>query len=444
MREISPDASFAENTTIQSFDSRTEVVAMSITKRFTLVHGTFLLAVVFGSPAFCPAQDTGAPPWGEFLKRFEKDKLLKKPFHMMPESEVKGLASKIRARELDVPNRKKAIRYLKDLDCTQFPEAKEMLLSLLDPEKEKWEEVRYEAAMGLRDMLERHSCNPNAGKNGKDQKSGKSGRTASSRQSGNGQSTLWEQCCQVAETTGKRVRGERTKAQEPPCHCTSCCDADTLNKLARTAYEMKENGCTYEPSARVRAMAVEAIQACGVPCHYKPYYGEFDEEPGPPAWDESAGRMIHQGEEKPPEPMEESEGVPPAPAPLEPLQTSTPVPVTPISRLTKLCVVSLSRGEQVAPDMNISATYRGRMYYFASVEARQEFQARPERYAVAFGGCDPVHFVQTQQAVEGRFLAEHEGRFFMFVNRENHDAFKANPNRYIPKSSESGRVASSR
>ena len=44
------------------------------------------------------AQDKGEPPWGEFLKKFNKDPLLKKPFHMAPDSEVKGLASKIRAR----------------------------------------------------------------------------------------------------------------------------------------------------------------------------------------------------------------------------------------------------------------------------------------------------------------------------------------------------------
>ena len=391
------------------------------------------------------AQDKGAPPWGEFLKRFKKDPLLKKPFHMSPEGEVKGLSSKIRARELDVPNRKRAIRYLKDLDCTQFPESKEMLLSLLDPEAEKWEEVRYEAAKGLRDMLARHSCNPDADKNGKNGKVPKD--KSPNSQSGNCEDSLWQQCCHSTATAKNRLRGERTKPQEPSCHCTNCCDADTLSKLAKTAYEMQENGCCYEPSQRVREMAVEAIKACGVPCSYKPYYGEFDEEPGPPAWDEAGGNPNRDGEDAPPERKEE--GLDPSPSDNSEKSVPAPGPavtnvVTPISRLTNLCIVSLAQGQQVKPNPQISATHRGRIYYFATEGTKQAFVENPERYAVAFGGCDPVQFVRTQQAVEGRFLAEHAGHFFMFASRENHEAFMADPGRYLPKSAAADRVASSR
>ena len=412
------------------------------------------VAIVFavaGSMSSVSAQDKGAPPWGEFLKRFKKDPLLKTPYHMDPEEGVKGLASKIRARELDIPNRKKAIRYLQDLDCVQFPEAKEMLLGLLNPEEEKWEEVRFEAAKGLRIMLARHSCNPDAAKGkGKDKaRSNGSGNC----QSGNcqqasscdscTQDSAWQQCCQAVSNVGKKTRGERTKAQEPPCHCTSCCDADTLNKLAKTAYEMKENGCCYEPSLRVREMAVEAIKACGVPCHYKPYYGEF-EEPGPPAWDESSRQMKSGGETVPPA---TNEGTPEPPPSAESSSAPSSVPAltsvaTPITRLTNLCIVSLTHGQQVKPDPKFSATHRGRTYYFGSAEARQEFVGRPERFAVAFGGCDPVHYVETQQAVEGRFLAQHDGRFYMFATQENHQTFKANPARYSLKS-DAQRVASS-
>lgn len=385
------------------------------------------------------SQDKGAPPWGEFLKRFNKDPLLKEPFHMSPETEVKGLSSKIRARELDVPNRKRAIRYLKDLDCTQFPESKEMLLSLLDPEAEKWEEVRYEAAKGLRDMLARHSCNPNAGKRGEGEDSKGQNSNCRNCQSSECGDSFWQQCCNSTANIRMRVRGERTKPQEPSCHCTNCCDALTLNTLAKTAYEMKENGCCYEPSLRVREMAVEAIKACGVPCNYKPYYGEFDEEPGPPAWDESGNKSKSNGEDVPPENTEDSL----LPSPSN--DTAPPVAhtVTPIERLKNLCIVSLAHGEQVQPNSEISATYRGRIYYFYTDEAKRDFLNNPERYAVAFGGCDPVHFVRTQQAIEGRFLAEHEGRFFMFTSQENYNAFKENPSRFVPKSVVNNRVASS-
>ena len=198
-------------------------------------------------------------------------------------------------------------------------------------------------------------------------------------------------------------------------------------------------------------MAVEAIKACGVPCKYKPYYGEFDEEPGPPAWDEASGKLKSNGEDIPPEtkeeglnpsPSDESEENAPAPVPA-PVPAVTNV-VTPISRLTNLCIVSLANGQQVKPDPQISATHRGRIYYFATDAAKHAFVENPERYAVAFGGCDPVQFVRTHQAVEGRFLAEHEGHFYMFASRENHAAFKSNPDRYVPKSADANRVASTR
>ena len=428
------------------FELHMEVVTMSKHGHQSIVR---ILAVVLLAPftgeMVCHAQDAGAAPWGEFLKRFEKDRLLKKPFHMMPETEVKGLASKIRARELDIPNRRKAIRYLKDLDCTQFPEAKEMLLSLLNPEEEKWEEVRFEAARALRDMLARHSCNPESGKSGKN---GKSNCDSGNCNNDTCDASLWEQCTNSLENTGKRVRGERTKPQTPPCHCTSCCDAKTLNTLAKTAYEMKEDGCCYEPSLRVRQMAVEAIKVCGVPCNFKPYYGEFDEESGPPAVGEGEIKTESESDrEGVNPPMNEGE---PEPAPAG---GSTAIPgrvpsiaiaSTPISRLENLCIVSYAKGEMLRPDLAISATHRGRVYYFANEEAREEFTSDPDQYAVAFGGCDPVHFLATREPVEGRFLVNHEGRFYMFSTKENVEAFKSNPSRYMSKPTDTGRIASSR
>ncbi len=391
--------------------------------RIPVVAAGVLVAVLFsGTDVHVRGQDKGAPPWGEFLRRFNKDRLLKPPFHNDPEEGVKGLASKIRARELDIPNRKKAIRYLADLDCTVFPEAKAMLLTMLDPEVEKWEEVRFEAARGLRDMLSRHSCAPQ----GADARGGKNKKKSDEN--------AWQQCSSAAKKYTRKARGQ--KEPEVPCHCRSCCDADTLNKLARTAYEMKENGCCYEPSQRVREMAVEAIKACGVPCHHKPYYAN-GEEPGPPPVDvpeSGEGRESNGGELVPP-PAGESVPGPEA----EDTSAGVRVPArpgvtqaTPISRLSKLCIVSLKRGERLATREEFHATHRGRIYYFSSQSARQEFLADPEDYAVAFGGCDPVHFVETQEAVEGRFLMQHAGRFFMFLTEENLEQFRQDPVRYLP------------
>ena len=76
-------------------------------KMISAAGAVFALLLVAGT-ASVQAQDTGAPPWGEFLRQFKRDKLLKKPYHMEPaEGDLagpKGLASKIRARELDVGN----------------------------------------------------------------------------------------------------------------------------------------------------------------------------------------------------------------------------------------------------------------------------------------------------------------------------------------------------
>ena len=117
---------------------------------------------------------------------------------------------------------------------------------------------------------------------------------------------------------------------------------------------------------------------------------------------------------------------------------------TPISRLENLCIVSYSKGEMLRPDPAISAAHRGRVYYFADEEAREEFISNPDQFAVAFGGCDPVHFLATREPVDGRFLVNHEGRFYMFSTKENVDAFKSNPSRYMSKQTDSGRIASSR
>ncbi|MEY2724385.1 MAG: hypothetical protein RLZZ458_252 [Planctomycetota bacterium] len=347
-----------------------------------------VLALQF-SCALLQAQDTGAPPWGEFLKQFNKDKFLKKPFHMEPtEGDLggpKGLAAKIRARELDVPNRIAAIRYLANLDCAQFPEAKAMLLEMLSPEKERWEEVRYEAALGLRKMLSRSNC---------------------SKAAGNGP--------------------KRSKADAEMCHCNNCCDAETLQTLAKTAYEMKSNGCCYEPSLRVRKMAVEAITVCGVPCHFAPYYAE-EIAPAP------AGSITPVPDETPP-PVRKTEEAP-APAAAQPPQAA--VEPTPISRLQQLCVVNLAKGRAVLSNTQHQTEYKGRIYYFASAEARSEFLASPEQFAVAFGGCDPVEYVRSGRVEVGRYLVRHNERNFMFTSRDNAEAFRRTPDRYLPNSARS-------
>lgn len=378
-------------------------------KAMTAAVAVFALLLVSGT-ASVQAQDKGAPPWGEFLSQFKRDKLLKKPYHMEPaEGDLagpKGLASKIRARELDVPNRIAAIRYLANLDCAQFPEAKAMLLEMLSPEKERWEEVRYEAALGLKKMLSRSNC---------------------SRATGNGPRDDDNSGSMFTKLSAKK------KAEQEMCHCTNCCDAETMQTLAKTAYEIKSNGCCYEPSLRVRKMAVEAIAVCGIPCHFGPYQAE-EIAPAP------AGEVKPIPEETPP-PVKGTEQAP-APEPKEATQAAAEP--TPISRLEQLCVVNLAAGRAVLSNRQISAEHQGRLYFFASEDARKTFIAAPEKYAVAFGGCDPVEWVKSGRAEVGRYLVRHSGRSFMFASRENVEAFKSSPERFMPGTPAARNVASSR
>lgn len=329
------------------------------------------------------AQDSGAPPWGEFLRQFKRDPLLKEAFHKLDDKDPKGLSSKIRARELDVPNRIKAIGYLSELDCRQFPEARAVLLEQLNPEKERWPEVRLAAAAGLRDMLSR-----GAKPAGSSQKKGRSGYASLSYGPG-------------------------------------CCDAETLQVLARSAYEMKPNGGCYEPSLEVRKMAVEAIKVCGIPCHYSPYVATPEVGPQP---------IEEGGEQKASEPV-------PPPKAEEPAVKPSPADATSvIPRLSDICIVSLKAGDYRRADPTIRSEYRGRIYHFSTVEARSQFDAAPEKFAVAFGGCDPVAYVQSGSIEDGRFLITYAGRFYMFSSAENAAKFRRSPENFLPENDSNSRV----
>ena len=406
------------------------------------------LLCLAGSAALAPkaalAQDDGAPKWGKWLRQFNRDRLLKPPFHNAPEDTPKGLASKIRARELDVKNRVKAVEYLEELDCTVFPEAKLVLVDTML--NDDWEPVRYEAAKGLRNMLSRHSCGACAEREDqtdlekmlvgdRDKEARRINRDRKHRLHG-AKRCGCPTCQQVCQA------GYQPYAGPAPCHCSGCCDEDTLNALSKVAYEMTAEGCPVEPSYRVRAMAAEAIAACGVPCNnFGPYYA--DEERGP-MLEEVAPPVVLP--EPAPGPVEDPVDPREIPAPDREPGRELPAPLedggekenkfdlrttsAPEVRTNGLCLVSLKNGRKVAQDRTQKSVHRGRTYYFASAACKRAFDENPQHYAVGFGGCDPVEFVQTRQVVEGRFLVLHEGRFFMFARPENYDLFRTDVARY--------------
>jgi YHS domain-containing protein len=424
---------------------------------------TSLLALAVAGPNVVVQQEANAaPPWGAtlpqgtpdpFLGDLFVDPLLKKPFRMAPEDTPSGLAAKLKAGELDIPNKIKGIRYLATFHCATFPEAREMLVEVLlnDP----WEPVRLEAATALRDMFQNCGCNEQSGDDEQcklvDDMHSKvktahadldtKAKHVHATMDAKFKALLKGDVCAVIDPHWihplfqHKVHVDRLRGApdaDTCCQCKCCCNAETLNKLAKVAYETKDDGCCFEPSRRVREMAVAAIAACGIPCHYKPY-AEGDEH-GPPAYDT----------DEPDKDVDRDEVLPDVvPAPGEQLPDSsnrmlnlprsanyTPVPN---ARLKKVCLVSLKQGQKTAPTGKFARAYRGRTYQFASEAAMKEFERNPEEYAVAFGGCDPVHFVETREVVEGRFLMTHNGRFYMFATRQNLELFKAGPERYTMK-----------
>ena len=209
----------------------------------------------------------------------QTDPLLRPPFRDQPVDSVKGLAAKIRAEELDSCNRIEAVRYLGTLDCVTFPEAKEQLLEVLL--NDKYELVRYEAALAITDMLcttedEREDahdlyCNPNYGKRGGDKC-----RKCKPKH------PCLTACLSKIPLIKKHLKDGgkdgRFETGYGACRCAHCCDEDTLNALARVGYEKQDNGCYVEPSARVRMQARRAIQCCGIRCYPAPYYPYYEIE----------------------------------------------------------------------------------------------------------------------------------------------------------------------
>ncbi len=135
---------------------------------------------------------------------------LSPPFAGAPVTDPKGLASKIRAKELDAKNRIIALQYLGTVDCVKFPEAKTMLVEELH--NDPFEPVRYQAALSLGVMMGR-------GNTRRDMRTLRRGRA---------------------------VRYDT---------CIGCCNEKVLKALAKTAYEMDDHGCCFEPSKRVREAA---------------------------------------------------------------------------------------------------------------------------------------------------------------------------------------------
>jgi len=102
------------------------------------------------------------------------------------------------------------------------------------------------------------------------------------------------------------------------------------------------------------------------------------------------------------------------------------------------CVVTRRDASKAAPgDPKFGATYHGRLYLFASEDARSKFAAEPDTYAgvdIADNGrCPHCKGLGGKKEVVGKpeFASTHDGRRYLFPDETHRQAFRSAPDRYL-------------
>ena len=228
-------------------------------------------APAFESPDLSPSLldfITGMPV-AKTMKEMVTPKLLREPFAGAPVDTPKGLAAKIKAKQVDEKNRVAAVAFLGTVDCVVYPESQEMLVKSM--QEDSSEKVRLAAVKALQDQFG-------------------SGRTK------------------------RNLRGKFSKKEERRYDtCRGCCNEKTLNALAERAYETDETGCPLEPSERVREAARKALETCVACCHCQSTEPSVPPMPAEEATEES--REENYEGDKPREPKPVPVPVPKVPAP---------------------------------------------------------------------------------------------------------------------------------
>ena len=104
-----------------------------------------------------------------------------------------------------------------------------------------------------------------------------------------------------------------------------------------------------------------------------------------------------------------------------------------ILALSGYCPVRLVQGKGRVEGNPILAIYHdGHSYRFADAEARDLFLKDPERYLPSDGGLCVVTHKETDRAVEGnpRFGATYHGRLYLFASLEARTTFAADPDQF--------------
>jgi hypothetical protein len=219
-------------------------------------------------------------------------------------------AAEIKAEEDLAAQKIKAIKYLAEIGCGGcYPGVAEALAAALD---DCTEAVRYEAVKAI---LAASEC----GQSDCVKKCVRKSKTCKEAACDSWVACMKRTCAAMHLMCGKPgPDGVTLKSKLPgygcgaggtcqPGRCAcgdgNCCTSEILNKLSTMAFEKDDRGCWKEPSPRVRAMARQALRACGP--NIRPYTEEAapvpEEVPATPDADQNP-----QSKEQAPEPKRET------------------------------------------------------------------------------------------------------------------------------------------
>jgi YHS domain-containing protein len=91
--------------------------------------------------------------------------------------------------------------------------------------------------------------------------------------------------------------------------------------------------------------------------------------------------------------------------------------------------------ELVDVQSDVSVIFRSREYWFSSEEAKAAFLADPDKYAPAADGIDLVHFNQTGEEQEGvlDYSVWYRGRLYLFATAEAKTTFQTSPREHATR-----------
>jgi len=354
--------------------------------------------------------------------------LLRPPFAGEAVDTAKGLASKIKAQQIDAKNRVKAAKFLGSVDCIAYPEAQQQLVGLVT--EDPVEEVRYAAAKALKEQFS----------HGK-----------------------------ARHPSGKDKRKFDT--------CRGCCgNQEVMNTLAARANEIGDAGCPLEPSERVRKVLSEALAECCPQCWSCMNQSAEQDLTPVPEQEKEEQQSTPGKEERTPgtEQKKDTQVVPPKPTPPTeeepgkqtqlPLLQSAQAALTTKSSLIRTtascdgkpiihpisstalastnatadvpclrgyCPVALLEGKLIPARKEFAFSYQNHIFHFSSAEAKKAFEATPAKYAPILAGVDFILHEMENKDVTGNYFTIYKGHPYWFATKQNRSDFEQNPQKYL-------------